>query len=92
MTIEKAPPFGGRVTSQWIIRSKSQGTVLGDISWYANWRQYCFMPREDCIFNGGCLSDIVAFLQTANQAHKADRLAKGELREPTGRTTMQRLG
>lgn len=81
MTIEKAPPFDGRVTSQWLIRSKSQGAILGDISWYANWRQYCFMPRENCVFNGGCLSEIERFLKSVNEAHRASK--KGTPCEPS---------
>lgn len=38
--------------------SKAIGYKLGQIRWYPKWRQYCFYPATNCIFNNGCLSDI----------------------------------
>lgn len=41
------------------VRSKSQGTVLGQIKWFSGWRQYCFFPSTDTVFNLVCLADIM---------------------------------
>ncbi|KKM98775.1 hypothetical protein LCGC14_1154540 [marine sediment metagenome] len=45
-------------TEIWNILSKKSQFILGKISWYGHWRQYCFFPSPNCIFNVGCLSDI----------------------------------
>lgn len=34
------------------------GEPLGVISWYGPWRRYCFFPRNDCIFDYACLTEI----------------------------------
>lgn len=40
------------------VLSKSQGTVLGQIKWFGRWRQYCFYPSPNTIFNPECMNDI----------------------------------
>lgn len=45
-------------TEIWNILSKKSQFILGKIRWYGQWRQYCFFPSANCIFNVGCLSDI----------------------------------
>ena len=40
------------------VESKSQGSVLGQIKWFGQWRQYCFYPSPDTIFNPECMADI----------------------------------
>lgn len=47
-----------RKTPVVIVVSKRSGTVLGEIAWYGRWRQFCFYPAEDTVFNVGCLDDI----------------------------------
>lgn len=37
-------------------------TFLGDVRWYAPWRQYCFLPEDDCVFSKGCMADINDFI------------------------------
>ncbi len=32
--------------------------VLGEIEWFAKWRQYCFYPHENTIWNINCLEDV----------------------------------
>jgi len=44
------------------VLSKHQGSILGHIKWYAPWRQYCFYPSPNCIFNPGCLKAICEFI------------------------------
>lgn len=32
--------------------------VIGVIKWYGSWRQYCFFPACDTIWNIACLTDV----------------------------------
>lgn len=45
------------------ILSKSSGYILGQIKWYGKWRQYCFFPSAQCLFNVGCMDDITKFIK-----------------------------
>jgi len=49
-------------TKQFMVESKQHGYCLGIIKWYAPWRQYCFYPGFETVFNNTCLLDIVEFL------------------------------
>jgi len=53
-------------TSAWEIRNNKTGSVIGEISWYATWRQYCTMPKGGTVFNNQCLRDIAGFLDKLN--------------------------
>ena len=59
---------GRKKTLTWEVRSK-RNIQLGWIVWYSPWRQYCFYPIAQTIFNIGCLSDIQKFIEI----HKDDR-------------------
>lgn len=45
-------------TDVWNVLSKSQSSVLGQIKWFGRWRQYCFWPSPNTIFNPECMTDI----------------------------------
>ena len=45
-------------TDVWDVLSKSQESILGKIKWYGPWRQYCFFPSPNTIFNPECMADI----------------------------------
>ena len=45
-------------TDVWNVLSKSQGSILGQIKWFGRWRQYCFWPSPNTIFNPECMADI----------------------------------
>lgn len=36
--------------------------ILGRISWYSKWRQYCFTPMPKTVFNRTCMEDIIFFI------------------------------
>jgi len=42
-------------TEIWDVLSLSSGFILGKIRWYGPWRQYCFMPSGNSVFNRTCL-------------------------------------
>ena len=56
MEFDKAGDTGK--TEIWNILSKSSGFILGKIKWYGPWRQYCFFPSGNSVFNIGCMDDI----------------------------------
>ena len=49
-------------TGKWRVENRNSGALLGIIKWHGAWRQYCFFPEADCIFNKGCLEDINEFI------------------------------
>ena len=57
-------------TAIWRCQSRRSGDVLGYVHWYGPWRQYCFFPAEESVFNDGCLLDIVDFLDKARKARE----------------------
>lgn len=34
---------------------------IGTVRWYGPWRQYCFVPDENTVYNAECLEDIAKF-------------------------------
>ena len=57
-------------TSYWNVRSKSSGVILGYVMWYASWRQYCFFPADDTIWNTGCLQTLFEFCEIETKKHR----------------------
>jgi len=49
-------------TEVYDVLSKHQGSVLGHIKWYSQWRQYCFFPSSMTVFNPDCLKTICEFI------------------------------
>jgi hypothetical protein len=43
--------------------SRGASYLLGSVHWYAPWKEYCFFPRAEVVFSGGCLKDINDFLE-----------------------------
>jgi hypothetical protein len=65
-------------TEVYDVLSKSSGAVLGHIKWYGPWRQYCFFPSPQTVFNPDCLNHINAFIgeQMAERKLVKKRIAK----------------
>ena len=59
-----------KLTYVWFCFNIKSDGFLGQVSWYGPWRQYCFKPAPDCIFNNGCLTDIGAFIDLVTYNHK----------------------
>ena len=49
-------------TSVFAILSKSNDDILGIVKWYAPWRQYCFFPENDTLWNPSCMKDVREFI------------------------------
>lgn len=56
--IEKKPK-----TNIYSVVNISGDYSLGKIKWYPAWRQYCFFPEEQTIWNKDCLQEIKIFIQ-----------------------------
>ena len=53
----------------WCLNNKS-GDILGEITYYARWKDYVFSAWNDlCVFNATCLDDISEFMKSV----KADK-------------------
>ena len=61
-------------THVWQVANKQSGDVLGLVSWYGPWRQYCFDPHEGTVYSAECLRDIATFCQERMNEHRG---AKG---------------
>ena len=58
----KQIPDQKKKTSIWRCLNNKSLVHLGIIKWYAPWRQYCFTPYQNTVFNKGCLEDINDFI------------------------------
>ncbi len=59
-----------RSTGVWQVKSRRVGNCLGIIQWYGPWRQYCFFPFDNTIWNPGCLNDVFAFIKAETEKRK----------------------
>jgi len=57
-------------TSLYEIRNKKSGQTIGFVKWYGAWRQYCFFPDRDTVWNIGCLTEINKFLAKLKEERK----------------------
>ena len=57
-------------TEIWNILSKSSSFILGQIKWYGAWRQYCFYPSPNSVFNNTCMQEIIQFIANLMSARK----------------------
>jgi len=48
----------------------NNGVMLGQVKWFAQWRQYTFFPTNETIFSKGCLRDIEDFIQSCMDLRK----------------------
>ena len=52
----------GKKTKRWICRNNLYDEILGEVSWYVPWRQYCYYTFSDIEYSASCLIDIANFL------------------------------
>jgi len=60
--MRKLPRKNNRKTDSFQVVNVHGGHVLGCIEWYGPWRQLCFFPTPNTVWNRGCLCDIQDFL------------------------------
>lgn len=59
MTVEETT--SGTITRRWQVFDR-RGGVLGEVKFFGRWRQFCFFPSTNAVFNEGCLADLTKFL------------------------------
>jgi len=62
-------------TPVWYCCGKTD-TILGIVKWYSGWRQFCFFPVGQTVFNSGCLKDIDDFLSRAKLEYNRRKFEK----------------
>ena len=65
-------------TKGFEVWNKSGDYIIAEISWYSNWRQYCFYIFEGMVFNSECLELITNFLKEINVEHRKNWKQKKE--------------
>jgi len=50
-------------TYEWACINNKSGLKLGTVKWFSAWRQYCFFPSRDTVFNVGCMEDVCDFIK-----------------------------
>ena len=63
-------PQPGRKTRRWHVVAVKGGGVLGEIRFYSQWQQYVFTSDNEVVWNSGCLTAVVVFLNTQNRSRK----------------------
>lgn len=63
LMIEKIGQRPGHKTFEFLVTNKRTRATIGSITWYSQWRQYCFFPRPGTVWNRHCLIDILDFLK-----------------------------
>ncbi len=63
----------GRETTVWACANHRETDMLGIVSWYSPWRQYCFTPTAGAyiVLSKGCMEDINDFIAQLMKARAA---------------------
>ncbi len=43
---------------------KGPSGLLGEIKWFARWRQYAFFPHEGTVWNQECMADVMLMIDS----------------------------
>jgi len=57
-------------TEEYTVVNRKSGTPLGWIKWYGAWRQYCFFPWFDSVFNIECLKFVSEYIEKLMEERK----------------------
>jgi len=58
-----------------LIDSVSGNYTLGRIEWFGRWRQYCFFPYEETVWNIGCMKEVYEVLEDLkNKRNRNEKL------------------
>lgn len=60
--------------SSWVVDVFTNGDddiLLGQVRYYANWRQYGFYPNDGTVFEKTCLTDLAEFCRSLNERQRA---------------------
>lgn len=54
-----------------VVKNKHHQEIIGMIKWFSRWRQYCFFPTNETVWNINCLNDVNSVItMLANERSK----------------------
>lgn len=59
-----------KLTAVVLVKAKRSAMLLGEIKWYAPWKQYAFFPRDRTLFNSECMTDILTVIAVLMKQRK----------------------
>ena len=66
-------------TNVYEVCNKKTGYYLGEIMWWGAWRQYCFFPDGETLYERKCLRAIAEFIDSLMEERKRQKKAlKGQ--------------
>lgn len=68
----KEAEFKGK-TKLFFVFAKNDNSLIGQVKWYAPWRQYGFFPGPGTVYERQCLLDITRFIQNLMNERKLQR-------------------
>ena len=71
------PTRDGRCTEVFVLRNNRSNMILGSISWYPRWRQFCFDTDSDTVWSVDCLADVQECLRIAKERWEKKRKEPG---------------
>lgn len=72
LRFDRVESFNGKTKKFSVVGQTSQ-TVLGEIRWFAPWRRYAFAPANGCLFDAGCMFEIVAKIEHLMLERRRDK-------------------
>jgi len=58
-------------TLTWkVVTANLFAAELGEVGWFARWRQYAFSPKAGTVFNKDCLREIADFCDQRTTEHR----------------------
>jgi hypothetical protein len=58
-----------RKTKHVAVINKHHQEIIGEIKWFGKWRQYCFFPYIDTVWNRDCLKSIIEVINDLMLKH-----------------------
>lgn len=74
INMEQLPKDRTRKTFIWQVLNKKSSDCLGHIQWSGAWRQYCFYPLGNTVFNRTCMQNIISFINDVMRVYKTGKL------------------
>ena len=50
-------------TLYWSCRNNNSKEELGQVKWYASWKQFCYFPIVEAVYSVSCFEDINDFIR-----------------------------
>jgi hypothetical protein len=76
LRFEKVGDSKSGTTEIWNVIATRSGFALGQVRWFARWRQYVFFPTvfRQAAFNPTCMYEIAEFSASLTSTHRTANL------------------